>query len=87
VAEAKVKHQAVSEGNNYVATLCDVSRVVGQLDQSERYILELHFRDGYSVSEIADLADTTSAAIEGRVTRLIKKLQRMLGGERPTVRD
>jgi DNA-directed RNA polymerase specialized sigma24 family protein len=85
--QTKVKHRAVSEGNNYAATLCDVSRVVSQLEDGERNLLELHFRDGYSLSEIGDLADTTRAAIEGRITRLIKKLQRMLGGERPNVRD
>jgi len=85
--QTKVKHRAVSEGNNYATTLCDVSRVVGQLEDGERSILELHFRDGYGLGEIADLLDTTRAAVEGRITRLIKKLQRMLGGERPNVRD
>jgi DNA-directed RNA polymerase specialized sigma24 family protein len=81
--QIKVKHHAVSEGNNYATTLCDVSRVVAQLESTERYLLELHYRDGYTVSEIAALADTTRAAIEGRLARLVKKLQRMLGGERP----
>jgi DNA-directed RNA polymerase specialized sigma24 family protein len=81
--QAKVKHRSVSEGGNYVATLCDVSRVVGLLSEPEQQLLRYHYHEGYSLRDLSELLDCTPAAVEGRLTRLVKKVQRLLGGEKP----
>lgn len=87
VEQAKVKHRSVSEGNNYVATLADVSRVVSTLPQADQLVLKWFFNDGYTADEISQHLDITRAATESRIHRLVKKLQRLLGGERPQLVD
>jgi DNA-directed RNA polymerase specialized sigma24 family protein len=85
VEEAKVKHKAVSEGNNYVTTLSDISRAVSQLPKGDQLVLKWFFHDGYSADEIAVTLSSSRSAVESRVHRLVVRLQRMLGGERPDV--
>jgi DNA-directed RNA polymerase specialized sigma24 family protein len=85
VEEARVKARAVSEGNNYVTTLADVSRVVGELPRDEQELLERYYHQGYAAWEIAAERGGSSDAVNARITRLVKKIQRMLGGERPVV--
>jgi RNA polymerase sigma factor (sigma-70 family) len=87
VEQARVKHRSVAEGNNYLATLSDVSRVVELLTDAERLLVQLYYRDGYSSKELASINDTSVAAIDSRLNRIVKKLQRLLGGERPIVRE
>lgn len=87
VEQAKVKHKSPAEGNEYVATLCDVSRVVKHLAPPDQLVLKWYFNDGYSATEIADSLDTTRIAVESRIQRLVKRLQRLLGGERPNAVD
>ena len=87
VEQAKVKHRSVSEGNNYVATLADVSRAVSQLPRADQLILRWFFNDGYTADEISKHLDITKAACESRIHRLVKRIQRALGGERPQSGD
>jgi RNA polymerase sigma factor (sigma-70 family) len=87
VEQAKVKHRSVSEGNNYVATLADVSRAVSGLPKQDQQLLRWFFNDGYTADEIAKHEEVTRVAMESRLHRLVKRLQRMLGGERPDVSD
>jgi RNA polymerase sigma factor (sigma-70 family) len=87
VEQAKVKHRSVSEGNNYVATLSDVSRAVSALPKPDQLVLRWFFNDGYTADEIAKYLDITRSAVESRIHRLVKRVQRLLGGERPQVAD
>lgn len=83
VEQAKVKHRSVSEGGNYLTTLADVSRVVEQLPVEDQNLLKQKYHYGKTSADIANEHDTSASSIDGRLGRLVRKLQRLLGGERP----
>lgn len=85
--QAKVKYRAVSEGNNYVTTLVDVSKAVALLKLEEQQVLRWHYHEGLTSAEIGERLDLTASAIDGRLGRLTRKVQRHLGGERPVPPD
>lgn len=87
VEQAKVKHRSVSEGGNYVATLADVSRVVALLPEEDQQLLKDHYHAGITSAEIASRLGTTAGAVDGRMARLTRKLQKLLGGPRPDITD
>lgn len=81
--QARVKNRAPAEGNGYVATLADVSRVAALLPLGDQAILRQHYYEGRTSAEIAKALGLTAGAVDGRIGRLVRKLQRHLGGERP----
>jgi RNA polymerase sigma factor (sigma-70 family) len=83
VEEAKVKHRAPSEGNNYAATLADISRAVTRLPTADQEMLRLVYRDKSSIKEVAEILDLTISATNSRLNRSVKKIQQLLGGEWP----
>jgi len=83
--QARVKYRAANEGNNYVTTLADISRAVALLTLGEQSLLRRHYHDGESSASIADSLGVSTSAVDGRLGRLVRKLQRLLGGERPDV--
>lgn len=87
VEQAKVKHKALNEGGNYVTTLADVSRVVALLSLEEQRLLRDHYHLGITSAELATRLGVTGGTVDGRIGRLVRKLQKLLGGPRPEVSD
>ncbi len=58
-----------------------VLEFVRQLEPNDSAVIYLFYYEGYSVSEIARLRRTTSAAVRTRLTRARKKLREMLTKE------
>ena len=85
VEQAKVKHKAVSEGDNYVTTLADVSRTVALLSLEEQRLLRRHYHEGATSAELGKDLGVSPGAVDARMGRLVRKVQRFLGGERPQV--
>lgn len=83
--QARVKNRAPAEGNGYVATLADVSRAVSLLTLEEQRLLKDHYHLGYTSTEIGGRLGLTSGAVDGRIGRGVRKVQRLLGGPRPEV--
>jgi DNA-directed RNA polymerase specialized sigma24 family protein len=83
--QARVKNRAPNEGGNYLATLADVSRVVALLSLEEQRLLRDHYHLGLSSAELGGTLGITPGAVDGRLGRLTRKVQRLLGGERPQV--
>jgi DNA-directed RNA polymerase specialized sigma24 family protein len=83
--QARVKRRAPNEGNEYVTTLADVSRVVALLSLEDQRLLRDHYHLGITSSELAESRGVTGGAVDGRLGRLTRKVQRLLGGERPQV--
>ncbi len=82
--QAQVKStRDISEGNNYVTTLVDVSRAVKTLPLGEQALLKARYYEGLTSADIASGLDLTISAVDARISRLVKKIQRRLGGERP----
>jgi DNA-directed RNA polymerase specialized sigma24 family protein len=81
--QARVKHRAPNEGGDYVATLADVSRVVALLPLEDQRLLRDHYHLGISSTELGNRLGITSGAVDGRLGRLTRKVQRLLGGPRP----
>ncbi len=55
-----------------------VEKIMDQLTEDEKKILQLYYLDGYRYEEIAKVLQVSVAAIKKRRTRLIKKLRRHL---------
>lgn len=83
VEEAKVKHRAPAEGNNYAATLADVSRAVSRLPLADKEMLRMLYAEGSTIKEVAEVLDLTISATNSRLNRAVKKIQTVLGGEYP----
>jgi RNA polymerase sigma factor (sigma-70 family) len=81
--QTRVKSRDVSEGNNYVTTLADVDSAVKTLTLGEQYLLRQHYYEGLSSAEMAEDRDLTVSSIDSRLGRIVRKVQRRLGGERP----
>jgi DNA-directed RNA polymerase specialized sigma24 family protein len=81
--QARVKHRAPNEGGDYVATLADVSRVVALLPLDDQRLLRDHYHLGISSAELGNRLGVTGGAVDGRLGRLTRKVQRLLGGPRP----
>lgn len=84
VEEAKVKHRAPNEGNNYATTLADVSRAVSKLPTADKEMLRLLYEDGATIKEVAEILDLTVSATNSRLNRSIRKIQTVLGGAYPS---
>lgn len=72
--------KALSEGNNWLATLADVSRAVGLLSLEDQSVLtDLHL-GGIPTKDIARRDDITVRGVEQRQERALKRLWNALGG-------
>lgn len=77
-----------AEGNNWLATLADVSSALeklGRNDPAAHSLIWLHYKQGYTYEEIgAGLEPAVSReTVSKRMDRAIKKVQELLGGPRP----
>jgi DNA-directed RNA polymerase specialized sigma24 family protein len=85
VEQTRVKSRSISEGNNYVTTLADVSGAVKLLSLEDQRLLREHYYEGLTAAEMAEERGLSVSAIDSRLGRVVRKVQRHLGGERPQV--
>lgn len=80
-------NKSQAEGNNWVATLSDVSRAIGTLHEDDQSILYALHKDGYSNTLLAESMDVSEANMSYRYDRAITRLQKALGGSAPDMRE
>lgn len=85
VDQIRAMSRDVSEGGNYITTLADVSRAVALLPLREQALLRARYYEGLTAAEIADRMDATVSSVDSRIGRIVRRVQRHLGGERPQV--
>jgi RNA polymerase sigma factor (sigma-70 family) len=73
-----------AEGNDALAQLADVTLGLGGLDKEDQELLVLLYRDGYTEQEMADYYEVPCETLRKRHYRALKRLQKRLGGPRPT---
>jgi DNA-directed RNA polymerase specialized sigma24 family protein len=73
-----------AEGGNWLASWLDVKHALNVADLSarERSTLLALYADGESQASWADMLGVTAQAVQQTNTRALRKLQRVLGGER-----
>ncbi len=72
-----------AEGNNRLASICDVRAAFWGLNQRERELLVLLFRDGFDYATVAATEDVHERTVRRREARVLDKLVERLGGEPP----
>lgn len=72
-----------AHGNNWVATLADVSRGFSRLRQEDRDLLAAFHRDGWRNKDLAYAWSITEAQMSWRHGQAIKRLLDELGGPKP----
>jgi hypothetical protein len=77
-----------AEGNNWLATLADVSSALDKLEKEDakaHALIEAHFKWGLTYEQVgASLRPAVAkATVSVRMDRAIKKVQNILGGPRP----
>ena len=72
-----------SEGGNRLASLFDVQRAVSKLDEQDRELVELRFRDEIILDDLASHFECSRTTIDRRIERVLDKIVELLGGESP----
>ena len=72
-----------AEGGNYIVSLFDVRRALRAIPEGDRNLIELRFKDGLSIAQMALLFDTSRATVERRIRRAIRVMSEYLGGKSP----
>jgi DNA-directed RNA polymerase specialized sigma24 family protein len=75
--------KAPAHGNNWIATLSDVSLAFDSLDGYDRGILITRYYKGRTLAEGAFLYGKTEATMSRHVTRAIRRIVDTLNGDRP----
>lgn len=70
-------------GNNWVATLSDVSLAFSRLDLGDQTLLRAFHEEGVRNKDLAEMYDVTEATMSYRHTQALKRLLGNLGGEKP----
>lgn len=71
-------------GGNWVASLADISRAVGQLSKPERDILVWRHAWGRPHSWVAEQLECSESAASSKYDRIVSKVHDLLGGDRPS---
>lgn len=77
------KKSVLSEGNNIVALVADVSHALRSLPERDQEILMLKYGSGLSSQDIADQMGVTRQRIDQLLHRGVRKMVDLLGGENP----
>jgi len=74
-----------AEGNGWLATLADVSRAVELIGPAERWLIEKHYRDGWTYKEVglSLFPAVGHETVSKRMDRAVRKIQEILGGSKP----
>lgn len=72
--------KALNEGNNWLATLSDVSQAYGRLDDKDRQVLVLAFRDDVPRTKLAEMWQLSRKGVDHRIEASVKRLWSHLGG-------
>lgn len=82
--EQEIRHKSMpSEGGSRMAMLADVSAAMRSLSTDEERALQLRYRHGLTLQEIADKDDVSAEAVRKRVVKATVKIIDYLGGDAP----
>jgi RNA polymerase sigma-70 factor, ECF subfamily len=90
MAKGQPVHEALSEDREPASDAAlamlrlQVREAVGQLDETSREIVLLHYFSGLSYDDIARVFDLSTPAIHGRLQRARRKLAELLDTHKPT---
>ncbi len=73
-----------NEGGNWIATLADLSRAYGKLDEETKRVLRLVYGEDQKRAWVAEAMGVSDTTISNRINRGLRAMHRELGGERPT---
>jgi RNA polymerase sigma factor (sigma-70 family) len=74
-----------AHGNNWLATLVDVSAALDKQSEDDRWLLENYYRTGLTQQEIADDLGISQPLVSKRLGRAVKRIHEQLGGPKPFV--
>lgn len=80
---ARRKTVLLSEGNNWIATLADLSQAYAKLGKDDRDILAAFHRDSWQNNMLAEVYGISKQTMSDRHDRAVKRLVDLLGGPKP----
>lgn len=82
--EQEIRHKSIpSEGGSRMAMLADMSAALRTLSTDEERALQLRYRHGLTLQEIADKDQVSPEAVRKRVVKATVKIIDYLGGDAP----
>ena len=72
-----------NERGNWLASLADVTSALKRLDERDRWILEQRFRYDEKQCVMAEELGLSESSVSEAIDRAIRKIHKLLGGERP----
>jgi DNA-directed RNA polymerase specialized sigma24 family protein len=82
--EVKVRGASTSDGyGNWAACLVDVRVALGNLTVADRNLLTRRYRNGDTLEVMAAADGVAASSMHARLNRVVKRLQRCLGGASP----
>ena len=79
------KPSAPSEGGNLLATLIDIKKSYGLLDEDEQKILRLRYHENYTLQQLSEVLECAISTADRRCGNALRKLLNFMGGESPYV--
>lgn len=73
-----------AEGGNWLTTLADVSQALAKLERGDQSVLWMYYKQGWTDLQVAAALDVERTTAAMRKSRAITRLQRVLGGPRPS---
>jgi len=77
------KPSAPSEGGNLLATLIDIKKSYGLLDEDEQKILRLRYHENYTLQQLSEVLECAISTADRRCGNALRKLLNFMGGESP----
>lgn len=82
--EQEIRHKSIpSEGGSRMAMLADMSAALRTLSTDEERALQMRYRHGMTLQEIADKDNVTAEAVRKRVVKATVKIIDYVGGDSP----
>ncbi len=75
--------QDPAHGNGWMAMLADVADAFSKLGQREQAILRLKYQEDWSQRAIAEWFGLAESSLSEQLSRSVRKIHRLLGGDRP----
>jgi RNA polymerase sigma factor (sigma-70 family) len=74
-----------AHGNNWLATLVDVSAALRKVSLYDEGLIQMYYRDSWTQQEMADELGISQPLVSKRLDRAVKHVHEQLGGARPFV--
>ena len=69
--------------NNYLASIIDVRNALAKLDPVDAMLIDMKFKEGLTLGQIAALIELSDTTISRRIHNALRKMATFLGGDNP----